>query len=126
MFELKRRTVTLANSGLPYPVRCTKDGAEQVVLPGVPLGSFAASSYDEISFDLAAGDIYVFCSDGVFEANDAAGGYFGVERVLEVVTAMRGHSAREVADAIFGAVQEFRGNTLPADDMTAVAIKMTA
>ena len=126
VFELKRRTVTLANSGLPYPVRCTKDGAEQVVLPGVPLGSFAASSYDEISFDLAPGDIYVFCSDGVSEANDAAGGYFGVERVLAVVTAMRGHSAREVADAIFGAVQEFRVDTPAADDMTAVAVKITA
>src|SRR5205814_1335911 len=56
VFDFKQRRVTLANSGVPYPVRCTKDGAEQVVLPGVPLGSFPGSSYDEIAFDLAPGD----------------------------------------------------------------------
>src|SRR5204862_1855413 len=70
VFELKRRTVTLANSGLPYPVRSTKDGVEQIVLRGVPLGSLAGASYDEISFDLAAGDIYVVWSAGVCDADD--------------------------------------------------------
>lgn len=33
-------------------------------------------------------------------------------------------SARELVDAIFAAVQEFRGETTPNDDMTAVAIKI--
>ena len=51
----------------------------------MPLGSFAGSTYDELTFDLAAGDVYVFCSDGVFEANDALGREFGAERLLQVV-----------------------------------------
>ena len=33
-----------------------------------------ARAYDEVSFDLVAGDVYVFCTDGVFEASDAAAG----------------------------------------------------
>ena len=42
VFDFKRRTVTLANSGLPYPVRCTRRRAcAQIELPGVPLGSFS-------------------------------------------------------------------------------------
>jgi len=124
VFDFKRRTMTMANSGLPYPVRCSDGRAEQITLPGVPLGSFAGSTYDEVSFDLAKGDLFVFCTDGVFEANDALGREFGAERLLEVIGAVRTSTAREIVDAIFSAVQEFRGETPPNDDMTAVALKI--
>src|SRR5438045_2756792 len=81
------------------------------------LGSFSGSTYDEVTFELSAGDVYVFCSDGVFEANDALGREFGAERLLAVVTATRKKGAREIVDAIFAAVQEFRADTPPNDDM---------
>ena len=125
VFDLKRRTVTLANSGLPYPIRCSGDSVAQIELPGVPLGSFAGSVYDELSFDLLAGDLFVFCTDGVFEANDALGREFGAERLLEVVAETRAQTTREIVDAIFAAVQQFRADTPPNDDMTAVALKIT-
>jgi sigma-B regulation protein RsbU (phosphoserine phosphatase) len=125
LFDIKRRIVTIANSGLPYPVRCSGDVISQVEIPGVPLGLFAGSTYDEVSFDLVAGDLYVFCSDGVYDANDARGHEFGLERLLEVVREMRHLPAREIVDGIFTAVHEFRGDTAPNDDMTAVALRMT-
>jgi sigma-B regulation protein RsbU (phosphoserine phosphatase) len=125
LFDVKRRTVTIANSGLPYPVRLTEDAVTQVECPGVPLGLFPGSTYDEIAFDLVAGDVYVFCSDGVYDATDATGDMFGTERLLRVVTEMRRKPAREIVDAIFSAVKAFRGDTAPNDDMTAVAIRMT-
>jgi sigma-B regulation protein RsbU (phosphoserine phosphatase) len=124
IFDFKRRTMILANSGLPYPIRCSGETVEQIVLPGVPLGSFAGSTYDELSFDLARDDVYVFCTDGVFEANDALGREFGTERLLQVVNEVRTKTAREIVDAIFAAVQEFRGDTPSNDDMTAVALKV--
>jgi phosphoserine phosphatase RsbU/P len=125
VFDLKRRTVTLANSGLPYPVRCTAGSVSQIELAGVPLGSFAGSTYDEAVFDLSPGDVFVFCSDGVFEANDALGREFGADRLLEVIKAACSQTARQLVDAIFAAVQQFRGETPPNDDMTAVAVKIT-
>jgi sigma-B regulation protein RsbU (phosphoserine phosphatase) len=127
VFDFKRRQVTLANSGLPYPIRA-RDGEEhaaQIELPGVPLGSFPGSSYDELTFDLRAGDLFVFCTDGVFEANDQLGREFGAARLLSVIDARRTDAARAIVDAIFEAVQEFRGETQPNDDMTAVAIRIT-
>jgi phosphoserine phosphatase RsbU/P len=124
VFDFKRRTMTLANSGLPYPIRCSEGRAEQIALPGVPLGSFAGSTYDELSFDLTRDDVFVFCTDGVFEANDALGREFGAERLLQVVNETRTHTAREIVDAIFAAVQDFRRETPPNDDMTAVALKL--
>jgi sigma-B regulation protein RsbU (phosphoserine phosphatase) len=125
VFDFKRRTVTMANSGLPFPIRCSGDDARQIELPGVPLGSFAGSTYDEAAFELAPGDLYVFCTDGVFEANDALGREFGADQLIEVVRSVRTESARDIVDAIFAAVQDFRGDTPPNDDMTAVALKIT-
>ena len=125
LFDLKRRLLTVANSGLPYPIRCSGDTVSQIELPGLPLGSLAGSTYDELTFDLAHGDLFVFCSDGVFEANDALGREFGAERLLQVVRATRHKPARDVVDAIFSAVQEFRGDTPPNDDTTAVAVRIT-
>jgi sigma-B regulation protein RsbU (phosphoserine phosphatase) len=126
LFDVKRRVVTIANSGLPYPVRYSGDTVSQVEVPGIPLGLFAGSTYDEISFDLVPGDVYVFCSDGVYDANDARGREFGTERLLKVVTDTRQKPAREIVDAIFSAVQDFRGDTAPNDDMTAVAVRITS
>jgi phosphoserine phosphatase RsbU/P len=125
LFDLKRRTVTIANSGLPYPVRCSGDSLGQVEIPGVPLGLFPGSTYDEVSFDLLPGDIFVFCSDGVYDANDGSGLEFGYDRLLQVVADAKQKPAREIVDAIFAAVHEFRGDTAANDDMTAVAVRIT-
>jgi sigma-B regulation protein RsbU (phosphoserine phosphatase) len=125
-FDFERRLLTIANSGLPYPIRCSGGVAAQIELPGVPLGSFEGSTYDELTFGLEPGDVYVFCTDGVFDANDGLGREFGADRLLKVVKANSSGSARQVVDAIFAAVQEFRGDTPPNDDMTAVALKITA
>lgn len=126
LFDLKRRTVTLANSGLPYPVRCAAGDCGQIELPGVPLGSFPDVTYDQVTLPLSAGDLLVFCSDGVFEALNEQGHDFGALRLVEVVRDHREGSATAVVDAIFDAVRIFRGEAAQSDDMTAVAVKITA
>jgi len=126
LFDLKRRTVVLANSGLPYPVRCSGGVASQIVLPGVPLGSFAGSTYDEVGFDLIAGDVYVFCSDGVFEASDGRGREFGVDRLSTIVFETRELPAKVIVESVFTAVSDFRGEVPAKDDMTVVALRITA
>jgi len=126
IFDLKRRSVTLANSGLPYPIRCTLEGCAQIELPGVPLGSFPGSTYDEVTYALHAGDVFVFCTDGVFEAMNAEGEEFTSARLAEVVSRSCSLPAQRIVDAIFAAVTEWRGDTPPNDDMTAVAVRITA
>ncbi|MBI2220486.1 MAG: GAF domain-containing protein [Acidobacteria bacterium] len=124
--DLKRRVVTIANSGLPYPVRCTATTCAQIELPGVPLGSFVGSTYDELTLPLKAGDTYVFCSDGIFEAFDVNGCEFGARRLLQVIDKYRDATARQMVDAIMGATRDFRGEAPQNDDMTAVAIRVAA
>jgi sigma-B regulation protein RsbU (phosphoserine phosphatase) len=126
IFDLKRRTVTLANSGGPYPVRMRGGVCELIELPGVPLGSFFGVSYDEVSFPLVAGDAFVFATDGVLEAMNSAGVEFGSRRLLEVMQASADGSAADIVAAISRAVETHRAGFPPNDDTTAVAIKITA
>jgi serine phosphatase RsbU (regulator of sigma subunit) len=126
LFDFKKRQVTLANSGLPYPIRCTATECVQIDLPGVPLGSFAGSTYDELTLPLNTGDLWVLCSDGVFEAMNEQNEEFTAARLLEVVRNSRDLKAREIVDAIFDACAAFRGRAAQNDDMTAVALKITS
>ncbi len=131
LFDFKRRTVTLANSGFPYPIRWAPpaDGndsgqATTIEIAGVPLGSFPGSSYDELTLSLQPGDVFVFCSDGVTEARDAIGREFGGTRLMKVVNQTAGRSAREMVDGVGNAVLEFRGDAPPHDDVTVVAVRI--
>jgi sigma-B regulation protein RsbU (phosphoserine phosphatase) len=125
IFDFKRRSMTLSNSGLPYPIRCSAEGCAQIELPGVPLGSFPGSTYDEVTFALHPGDLFVFCTDGVFEAMNASSQEFTAARLVEVVAASRERPPGEVVKAIFDAVAAWRGDAPPNDDMTAVAVRVT-
>ena len=123
-FDFKSRSVTVSNSGLPYPIHCTRHGCNQIELPGVPLGSFPGVTYDELTLPLHKDDVFVFCSDGIFEAMDQQGQEFGARRLCEVVQARRKDTARGIVDAIFEAVAAFQDGKPREDDMTAVAVKI--
>ena len=125
MFDFKRRQVIMTNSGLPYPIRYTAGAGAQIPMPGVPLGSFAASTYDEVTLDLTAGDVFVFCSDGIYEAFNERGEEFGANRVIEVLDRTNVLPAKEIVSAIFGAMQAFRGDAEQSDDQTVVVVKVT-
>jgi sigma-B regulation protein RsbU (phosphoserine phosphatase) len=92
----------------------------------VPLGSFPGVTYDEVQFELKKGDVFVFCSDGIFETFNADGAEFGARRLCEVVRRHRDRPAREIVDAIFDEVAAFRGTAPQWDDMTAVAVTITS
>ena len=125
-FDLKRRQLVIANSGLPYPIRRTGGKSGLIEMPGVPLGSFPGTEYEEQTFDLKAGDIYVFCTDGIYETEDAQGREFGSGRVIKILDKLSDQPAQKLVDAIFESVAKFRFYGAAADDMTAVAVKITS
>ena len=124
-FDFEGRTLTLSNSGMPYPIRCSGTECGQIELPGVPLGSFPGVVYDELTMPLQRGDLLVFCTDGIFETANEQGEELGASRVCNIVWEHRDGTAREIVDAIFETASEFRGHAPQPDDMTAVAVKVT-
>ena len=125
-FDFKRRIVTVANSGLPFPIHASAEGCGQVHSPGVPLGSLPGIVYDEVTASLAAGDVFVFYSDGISEAMNGVGEEFDTGRLVGVIEAHRARPAQAIADAIFSAVYEFCGGAEQNDDRTVVVLKITA
>lgn len=125
-FDLRRHQLSFANSGLPYPIRCSSEGCHPIELPGVPLGSFANSSYEVLTFDLRPGDLFVFCTDGIHEAMDPDGNEFGMLRLVRTIELVSAEPPRRIVDAIFEAVSAFRGTADQTDDMTALAVRITA
>jgi phosphoserine phosphatase RsbU/P len=124
VFDLKRRTATFANSGLPFPVHVTGDTVAQLQLPGVPAGSFGGSSYEDLTLETKPNDIFVFCSDGISETFNTAGEEFGSPRVMATVLEHRDAPAKEIVAAVFGAMQAFRGDAPQTDDQTVVVVKI--
>ncbi len=125
-FDFNHRVLTMSNSGLPYPIRCSEDECGQIELPGVPLGSFSGITYDEVTIPLKGGDVFVFCTDGIFETMSEENVELGARRVCDVIRAHRHETARAIVDAVFEATISFRGHAPQDDDMTAVAVKITA
>jgi len=125
VFDLKRRTFTMANSGVPYPIRASGDTVGPIELPGVPLGTFFGVTYDEITLPLAADDVFVFSSDGVSEAMNTRSEEFGSARLIDVVRASRHLPAKDIVAAIVNAVEDHRAGAASNDDTTVVVLKLT-
>jgi sigma-B regulation protein RsbU (phosphoserine phosphatase) len=90
----------------------------------VPLGSFPEITYDELTVALKPGDVFVFCSDGIFEAMNAEGDEFTGARLLEVVERSRALPAQAMVDAIFQAVEAFCDGAEQNDDRTVVVLRI--
>jgi sigma-B regulation protein RsbU (phosphoserine phosphatase) len=128
VFDLRQHVVTMANSGLPYPIRCSADGSscQQIEMPGVPLGSFGTTSYDEIVLPAHAGDVFVFCSDGIFETFNEDGLELGAGPIIDIVRTHRDRPASEIVAKIFDTMSAFRGTAMQTDDQTAVVVRILA
>ena len=76
-----------------------------------------------VTFVLAPGDQLLLYSDGVTEAQDAAGDEFGEERLQDVVRASAGESAAVLADRIIAAIDAFAGAAPQFDDITLMVVR---
>jgi sigma-B regulation protein RsbU (phosphoserine phosphatase) len=125
LFDFDRKTVRLANSGLPYPLRYRASGGqcEPIELGGLPLGAFDDAQYEQVSLDLEAGDVFVFHTDGVADSRQGSEEY-GTVRLAEIVKRHAARSAPELGDKIIADVEEFTGDADRVDDVTLVVVKV--
>lgn len=124
IYDPKSRSITIANSGLPYPLLVRKGQPSFLQVAGIPLGLFPDSKYQETELQLMAGDVLVFCSDGVIESRNDAGEEFGLKRLADTARACHEKSAEEIVKAINAAMEEFIGRVPPHDDRTMIVVKM--
>ena len=126
IYEPKTRTITLANSGLPYPLLVRAGQPTYLDVGGIPLGLFPDTKYQETELKLQTGDILVFYSDGVVEMRNDEGEEFGLKRLAETVRAHHDRTPDEIVKSVSAALAEFIGRVRPQDDRTMIVIKMAA
>lgn len=89
---------------------------------GQPLGLFEEMLVDEASLDLAPGSMLLLYTDGITEAVDAQGEFFGDERLQAALQSGNGAGADQACEAIWGALQDYQGGIPQEDDVTLLAV----
>ncbi|MGH9689836.1 MAG: SpoIIE family protein phosphatase [Candidatus Acidiferrales bacterium] len=120
----RRRRLRIANAGQEQPLLLHGESCEKIRLAGFPLGIFEDVTYDERSYILDPGDIVVFHSDGIGDAQSSTGGFFGHTRLIEIVAKIRHLSAGQIADRVLEEADAFSGGRHPTDDRTLVVLKV--
>ena len=69
----ENRTLQVANSGAVQPIFCRAGQSITVRAEGFPLGMFPDVTYEELTVATQPGDVIVFVSDGILDAENAAG-----------------------------------------------------
>ena len=90
---------------------------------GMPVGLMEPAEFGVAEERLAPGDKIVIYTDGVTEAQNAAGEFFGKKRLREIVTAHAAASCQSLHDAIQQAVTEFTEGAPQSDDITLVVLE---
>jgi len=124
LWDDQSRTLRVANSGLPRPLYCHDGKIELINIAGLPSGLFDDADYDELSFRVKPGEMFVFFSDGILDARNRAGAMFGRGRLEEVVSQNLDAPPDTVVTAIFKAVAEHAAGEDAFDDQTVVVIRV--
>jgi phosphoserine phosphatase RsbU/P len=120
------RQLRFVNAGLnPRPILINTEGCRELGEGGFPCGMFSDVHYDVYAEQLKTGDMVLFSTDGLIEAQDNAGDAYGIERLLEASEANRREAPEILLNKVYLSVDSFTGAELQRDDMTAAVIKLT-
>ena len=90
---------------------------------GVAIGFIKNYSYREKSITLYDGDIAIFYTDGIIEAENDSRTLFGIENFQDIIYENAHLSAENLKEKILQEIEKFRKNYEQVDDITFVIIK---
>lgn len=117
-----RRLIYVNGGHVPPLLLRRSQPVRKLEMGGPVLGILPAASYHEDSVVLQPQDIVVCFSDGLSEAENAAGEVFDAQRIECVVQANRDCSAREICDSLQEEASRFVGSPFR-DDLTICVLK---
>jgi serine phosphatase RsbU (regulator of sigma subunit)/pSer/pThr/pTyr-binding forkhead associated (FHA) protein len=116
--------LSYANAGHCAPLLVRASGVIEKLAPTTtPVGLVPGAQFDLAYKDLAPGDRIVLYTDGVTEARNGAGEFFGRKGLLEAVRRAGAAGCNELHDAIQAAILEFTAGADQEDDVTLVVVE---
>ena len=125
VLDLASGELALALAGHDPPVLVPADGPPGPVTAqgGRVLGLIEAPDFPVNRLRLAPGDAVVLFTDGVPEAQDPQGAFFGVERIVAAVAGSRQEAPAAVTGQLLQAVRDFAGEAPQSDDITILTLR---
>jgi sigma-B regulation protein RsbU (phosphoserine phosphatase) len=130
MFYLKylsdTRTLKYANAGHNWALLLRRSDATCTPLDaeGLVLGVRREVDFEEKSVGLAAGDRLLLYTDGVTEAENPQGAFFGFARLCTLFSAYRSLPPEALIEKLLAEVRAFCGNTALRDDISMVMLQV--
>lgn len=128
VIDLPNNSFRVAAGGYHPPLYY--DGTEQRVfeqdLGGLPLGIRPDTTYQSHQFSLKQGDMLLFFSDGVIEAQDDREVLYGEDRLEDLLLngGKEDLSATQLLERLFWDVGRFSASVGQTDDITAIAVRI--
>jgi phosphoserine phosphatase RsbU/P len=125
-YRPRSRRLRFANAGhnLPLLWRSETAGLERLDAEGLILGVRPEVAFEERELQLNAGDVLLLYTDGITEAENAGGEFFGEERLAALLAELHGASPAGTVEAILAAVHGFAGTESLNDDATLVVMRV--
>ena len=111
------------NAGHLPPIVLTAGGLLEMQKGEAALGLMGSTVYAERQLELQSGDVFVVYSDGLTEASNERGEFFGSERLLKRLPQLRERSPEEIGKALLGEIDFFVSDAPPNDDISLVILK---
>jgi serine phosphatase RsbU (regulator of sigma subunit) len=127
-YEPASRRLQYVNAGHNPPI-IVRPGAQccelfQLRAQAVPIGMYADVQFEATQFQLAKDDIFVAYTDGITEAANTSGQFWGLERLESLLRSCSRMTPREIVERILAEVSEFANGEPQSDDMTLVVMKV--
>jgi len=124
--KIKDRTLRLSAAGMPYTLiyRAETKTVEEIVLKGMPLGSFVNFPYQQKELHLQTGDTVLFMSDGIPERFNDQNEMFGEARTMEVFAEGADKPPKQLIAHLVERVDTWANGRVQEDDATLVALKV--
>jgi sigma-B regulation protein RsbU (phosphoserine phosphatase) len=125
-YDLFTRRLRYANAGhhCALLTRANESGCISLDADGLILGVKRTVSFEEKSLLLRSGDVVLLYTDGVTEASNERGEFFGLPRLCRALTAHHDHAPRTLIDNLVDELRAFCGNREFQDDISMVVLKV--
>ena len=117
--------VEFTSAAMPpvYHYREDTGNVDEILIEGLPLGSFKDETFSLVDFEFKQGDSLIFISDGLPEATNQTEHMLGYQAVQDCVQANGHQNANDQKQALLDLGSAWLGDLRNQDDITIVVVK---
>ena len=126
ILDIKSGQLVYCNAGHCPPLLCRNSGAgsvEELQKGGLPLGIYKNRTWSREFAVISPGDVLVVYTDGITEADNGKGEFYGEARLKETINNLKKFGSKGILDGVLAGVKDFSGDTPQYDDISIAVIK---